>query len=402
VSAPTYTCDVAFATDPGATTPTWTNVPIGYVLGFTTKRGRQKELDRIDAGTATVRFNNSDRRFDPTHSGSPYSPNVIPMRKIRLRAIHNAVTYPLFTGFVQAWPQSWNGPNVGYVDVSCTDAFLPLSFADVGENDTWPEELSGARINRVLDLAGWPAADRVIDVGQSMIASVTFGLGSGVTALDHIRDVAGAELGMFFCDGAGRAVFHDRHHRKAASYLTSQGTFGDANTGGIPYQSVELDTDPARIWNDVQVTIPGGETQRSEDAGSQAQFFRRTMARQVQLQNQTEAASQAAHLVRRYAQPTNRLSGIRITPQDDAARVDVLERELADHVTVERHPQGVGSEISQECSLEAIEYDCDPHGGAYSLTSTWLVSTPAYTAVDWWILGDATYSDLGVTTKVAY
>jgi hypothetical protein len=303
---------------------------------------------------------------------------------------------------VQAWPQTSQGPNVGFVDVSCTDAFLPLSFADVGENETWPEELSGARITRVLDAAGWPAADRVLDTGQSMIAAVTFALGSGVTALDHIREVAGAELGMFFCDGAGRAVFHDRHHRKAASYLTSAATFGDANTGDIPYQHVELDTDPARIWNDVQVTPVGGATQRSEDTGSQAQFFRRTMARQVPLSNETEAASQAAHLTRRYAQPTNRLSGIRVTPETDPDRVDVLERELADHVTVERHPQGVGSVITQECSLEAIEYDIDPHRGAYSLTATYLVSTPAYTSVDWWILGDATYSDLGVTTKVAY
>jgi hypothetical protein len=152
----------------------------------------------------------------------------------------------------------------------------------------------------------------------------------------------------------------------------------------------------------VQVTIPGGVTQRSQDPLSQVQFFRRTMARQVPGSNETDAASQAAHLVRRYSQPTNRLSGIRITPKNDAARVDILEREFADHVTVERHPQQVGSAISQEASVEAIEFDCDPHGGDFGLTATYLVSTPAYTSVDWWILGDATYSDLGVTTKIAY
>jgi hypothetical protein len=346
MSAPVYTCEVAFTTNPGTATPSWTNVT-PYMLGFAIDRGRQKELDRIDAGTMSVRFRNEDRRFDPTHTSSPYNPNVLPMRRIRLSAVHNAVTYRLFSGFVQSWPQSWQGSRAGFSDVTAVDAFLPLSRADVGENTTWPREFSGARISRILDEAGWPAADRAIDTGYSEIAEVTFALGAGVTALDAIRDVAGAELGTFFIDGQGFAVFHDRHHRRLPAYLTSEATFSDGYGVGITYQQdLVLDTGAEQIWNDVQITTPGGETQRAEDAASQLKYLRRTMAKQVPLARETEAADQAEYLLSQYKEPQNRLDGITITPRSDTMWVQALDPDLGRHITVKRWPQGVGSHRS--------------------------------------------------------
>jgi hypothetical protein len=411
MSSPVYTCEVAFTTNPGTATPSWTNVT-PYMLGFAIDRGRQKELDRIDAGTMSVRFRNEDRRFDPSHTTGPYTTagvtNVLPMKRIRLSALHNAVTYRLFSGFVQSWPQSWQGSRAGFSDVTAVDAFLPLSRVDVGENTTWPQEFSGARISRILDEAGWPAADRSIDTGYSEIAEVTFALGAGVTALDAIRDVAGAELGTFFVDGQGFAVFHDRHHRKAAAYLTSEATFSDGYGVGITYQQdLVLDTGAEQIWNDIQVTATGGETQRAEDAtpvtGSQAKYLRRTMAKQVPLARETEAADQAAYLLAMYKEPQNRLDGITITPRSDAMWVQALDPDLGRHITVKRWPQGVGSQITQECSVEKITLRGEPGkdtGG--TLRTSWLVSTPAFSAVDWWILGDATNSVLGSTTKPVY
>jgi hypothetical protein len=403
MSAPVYTCEVAFTTNPGTASPSWTNVT-SYMTGFAIDRGRQKELDRIDAGTMSVRFRNEDRRFDPTHTTGPYYPNVKPMRKIRLSAVHNAVTYRLFTGFVQAWPQSWQGSRAGFSEVTCVDAFLPLSRADVGENTTWPQEFSGARITRILDEAGWPAADRSIDTGYSEIAEVTFALGAGVTALDAIRDVAGAELGTFFVDGQGFAVFQDRHHRKGASYLTSEATFSDGYGVGITYQqNVVLDTGAEQIWNDIQVTATGGETQRSEDAASQLTYLRRTMARQVPLARDTESADQAAYLLAQYKDPQNRLDGITITPKSDTVWVQALDPDLGRHITVKRWPQGVGAQITQECSVEKITMRGQPGkdtGGV--LHTSYLVSTPAFSAVDWWLLGDATFGVEGTTTKLVY
>src|SRR5947209_69592 len=108
---PTLTVECAFASDPGAASPTWSDIS-GYVTEFAIRRGRQKEVDRIEPGTCTLQLYNADRRFDPIYTAGAYYPNVLPMRKLRVRATHNAVTYNLFTGYVEEWPQEWPGGQV--------------------------------------------------------------------------------------------------------------------------------------------------------------------------------------------------------------------------------------------------------------------------------------------------
>ena len=396
MAAATLQVEVAFASDPGAASPTWTDIS-AYVIQLQVRRGRQKELDRIDPGTCTLRLKNLDRRFDPIYTAGAYYPNVLPMRKLRVRVVHNGVTYNLFVGYVQAWPQEWPGGDVAaFTTITAFDGFLPLSKADIGTDEFWPAEGSGPRITRVLDAAEWPAADRVIDNGQSAIAPVVLGLGSGVTALQHAEDVADFELGLFFIDGQGRAVFHDRHHRRQVSYLASQGTFDDQ--GALTYTDLVPEYTIERVWNDIRLTA-GGFAQQAEDATSQTKYLRRTLTRAVGLLTDTEAADQATYLLSLYKDPQYRLTQMTLKPTSDAHWVQMLGRELSDHVTVKRHPPPVGSTvISQECFVEAIEHRAAP--GVWE--TTWLLSTPAYTAIDWWILGDSTYGVLGTTTKLIY
>jgi len=101
----TLTVEVAFTTTPlGA--PTWTDVS-DYVRGIDINRGRSDEFSTFGPGTLSVTFSNADRRFDPEHGASPYAPNLLPMKRIRVRATYSSVTYDLFVGFVQGWPQSY-------------------------------------------------------------------------------------------------------------------------------------------------------------------------------------------------------------------------------------------------------------------------------------------------------
>lgn len=67
---------------------------------------------------------------------APYYPNVVPMRRLRVRATHNAVTYDLFTGFVEDWGQSYQGrpiANLGgaEVTVKAVDAFKAIAQAEL-------------------------------------------------------------------------------------------------------------------------------------------------------------------------------------------------------------------------------------------------------------------------------
>src|SRR5678815_5562019 len=61
------TLEVAFTAAAGAEYPIWTDVS-RYLLAFNTKHGKQRQLGTSDAGTCTIRLDNSDRRFDPTHT----------------------------------------------------------------------------------------------------------------------------------------------------------------------------------------------------------------------------------------------------------------------------------------------------------------------------------------------
>jgi hypothetical protein len=56
-----------------------------FVRGVETHRGAQRELERVEAGTATITLAN-DGRFTPFNTGSPYYPDVLPMRRIRILA----------------------------------------------------------------------------------------------------------------------------------------------------------------------------------------------------------------------------------------------------------------------------------------------------------------------------
>lgn len=85
---PAITVEVALTTDPGAT-PTWTDLSARF-RSFNVNRGRQRELDRFGAGRCRITLANEDRALDPTYAASPYYPNVVPMRRVRIRT-----TWPL-------------------------------------------------------------------------------------------------------------------------------------------------------------------------------------------------------------------------------------------------------------------------------------------------------------------
>ncbi|MET9729334.1 LamG-like jellyroll fold domain-containing protein [Streptomyces sp. NPDC006458] len=66
---PPITVEVAFDGGPNADTYTWTDVT-PWVSGFGIKRGRNSELDRIEAGTLSLALDNSDGRFTPMRNAS--------------------------------------------------------------------------------------------------------------------------------------------------------------------------------------------------------------------------------------------------------------------------------------------------------------------------------------------
>lgn len=388
MAEPVLTVEIAFTTSPFST-PSWTDVS-AYVLHVSTRRGKATVLASEQAGTCTVTLDNSDQRFDPNNTSSPYSPNVLPMRRVRVTALYNAVTYGLFSGFIESWPQPYMGIDVAETAVSATDGFKILNLQKLSA--TYAQQLSSARATAVLDSVSWPAADRSIDTGQSTIQAATL---VDDNPLSHLLTVADSESGLFFVDRSGNARFISRHGLIGGVIDTANYTFGDG-AGEKAYSDIEIDYDDADIWNDVRVSSQGVATQTATDATSQTAYLVRTLTKSALLLTSTSEQQQYANfLLASYKDPALRVERVSFSNVDFWDRV--MDRDLGSKVVVTRDPPGSGNTISQSSYVEGIGWDISPNGWRCTWNLVALTRRAGF-----WVLGASTQSVLGSTTRLAY
>lgn len=616
---PITAVEVAFTTGPGAT-PAW--IDIGERLKqFTVHRGRPDDQSAFSPGQATITLNNEDRAFDPQYASSPYYPNVVPMRRIRIRATWAGVVYDVFNGYVTNWRQTYDPPADAECTVEASDAFKVLSsitlpasvwaaevladgpvawfrlgdpssstslvdsvagrtapinnaptlgtaglvahdsdtaltaantggnvskdgaaltapalisgypmtlsaiikptvgmnagnvialddgsgnliaqlFIDpasgfvyfqpnttgtfvVGPNSTasvfdgnphliaavwdgagnaqvyidgapsgaainiagtvrtanrmiiggqsgylngmvgiideaavfnkavsatrqaawstaratpWNSDLSGTRVGRILDAAGWPAADRNIDTGVSVLQSADGGMG----VLEALQKVEQTEAGAVFITANGQVRFISRSSILSAPYTTSQATFGDSGSE-LEYGDLSYTYDDHLIFNEVRVSRSNGVVQTVSDATSQTSYLRRTRVIDGLL-HQTDSVSldRANWELTHYKDPTLRVTDMKLEPARNNQSThfpQVLGRELLDRVTVLRRPQNLGAAIQQDVLIEGISHDVT----AVDWVTTWNLSPGE--AQTYWLLGVAGNSELEQTTRLAF
>lgn len=271
---------------------------------------------------------------------------------------------------------------------------LDATYTTVAATIPWQDDPEGTRVGRVLDAFDWPAGDRDIDTGVSVLTRAD--LSSSV--LEHMQNVATSANARLFMSRDGKVTLISRHAMLAEHrYIASQATFGD-QAGELPYVDMTIDPSIDNVINDARVTAQSGTPQVASDATSQDEHFTQSHEVSTLLRDDAEAKDYAAWLVARFKDSQQRISSLRLWPNHDEGRMwpEVLRRELADRVTVKRWPQGVGSVISQQAHVERIR-----HRGTKKEWSTELVLSPADTAT-YWILGDPVCGLLGSTTRLAF
>ncbi len=344
-------------------TGTWTNVSTSVRAFDIVNASRQYELDQMEAGTTSVLLKDENRSFDPANTSSPYSPNVIPMRKIRGSTTYNGTVYDLFYTYIERWPPQYLALGYQEIGITSVDGFDGLALADV--SGSLAAGFSGAQINALLDKALWPKDKRAMDQGQYVMAEQTL---SNAKALGAIQEIAASERGIFFIDKSGVATFHDSAHRGSFTRSTqSQVTFTDNHSStGIFYQDLAPSFDKDKIINDWTV-VPdssafGAATQRQEDATSQARYWRRSNSRTTKLVSNSDALSQAGNLLNETAYPALRFDSIKVLPTTTAAYQACLELRISDRVTVIRgnNPQWDGTVITKDCFIEARRISARP------------------------------------------
>lgn len=367
----------------GPIAPTFTEDITPYVRSFNTSRGAQRELQRVEAGTATIELDNRDGRFTPFKPG-PYYPNVLPMRQIRIQAIFSAVTYPVFRGFVESWPVEFPEEVDQVSKVQLVDGFKVLSVAAVSGD--FPEQGSGARISAVLDAAGWDTAERDIETGLVTVPAITL---DNVSALEHIQRVEYAEAGRFFMARDGKATFRDRTVSNITDFSTR--TWADDGTG-MSYRDVTLIFDDTLIANDVHLTRPAGVEQVVTSGGSQQKYgIRSLVVNDIQLSSDGAVLDLANLFLTRYGEPVLRLEGLVDNAMDHGFWDRVLTRELADVVQAIETRTGT----VQISSTEGLRHEAG--------VDTWIVSLALAptTVSQGGILDDATYGLLDSTAVLA-
>lgn len=367
--------------------PSWDFDLSSYVRSGSTIRGTSNELQRVEAGTGSIRLDARDGAFIPGNTLSPFYPYIVPMRRIRLTATWLGVTYPIMVGFVDEWPVTFPEGVDQVVEISFTDAFAVLAASNV--SGSFSSQTTGARVTAILDAIDWPLPQRDIDAGASNVPASTL---DNVPALSHLQDVEKAEGGRLFISADGKVTFRDRYPTHITDFSTR--TWSDTGSD-MTYRDLVLRFGTAFLFNDIHMARDGGAEQTAFSQSSFERFFLRSFPAgggvdTVLLATDLEVDSLADEYLSRYSEPRLRIEGLVDNAMRHSMWDRVLSREIQDQVLVEKSPTG-SDPLSQESQIEGIAHE---FGGTHIVGFNLSPST----AIDTWILDDTTSSVLDSTT----
>ena len=369
---------VAFADDPldAASGLTWTT--LAAVRSYHFSRGRQHQLNRIEAGTCTVVLGNEDGDYYPDNAGGSYYPNVLPMKRINIQASFDggSTWYDRFTGYIDQWVPKWGAGGVNPTcEVTATDGYTILSRYEINDGAGYAQEASGTRIGNVADAAGWPAADRSLDSGQETMKAT--GALAAENALSHAQAVQDSEVGILEIDKSGLLVFEDRSHRNSAPHTTAQAIFGDGS-GEDEYHELTLGMDADLLYNEIRFTRDGGSEQVVTFSTSQTAYGKRVLSRSGMLNTTDDSVFLLATMTgTRQATPATRAKTMTIHPASNPSNLlpKVLEFDISTRLTARK---SVAS-LDGDYFIEGVDESWAP---AQGIVTRWALSDAARQMAD--------------------
>jgi len=373
---PTYSCYIAFTNNPFDTAITWVDVS-SDLMKFNIRRGRQWELNRMETGTNVIRLKNLHSDYWPTNTTGSYYPNIQPWKRIKLSATWNAITYDLFTGYIESWQPTFilKPIKAPVMDLACSDGIKHFSMLLLNDVVGYSQETGGVRIGNILTTMGWAVSTRNIDTGVTTL-QVTGAL-ANANAMVQVLKVQDTELGILFASASGDMVFQDRQHRFFPPFDTSQATFGDTGTDN-KYTGVELSYEDLRIYNDIRVTPLGGAEQVATSTTSIDSYGKRSLERTgLLMTSNADALAQSQYLLARYQSPVMRCKAIEIKANSDPTNLypKILGYEISTRITAKLNQ----ASLNKDYHIEGIYHD-------------WDVTNPEGLKTIWW-LTDATQSN---------
>jgi hypothetical protein len=384
MSAPVIQVLVGFQTTTGFGNPFQLNDPVFGVLDTSTlgglqfadltslvesvniTRGRNRQLDQFNSGTATVTFDNASRILDPLNTDSIFYPFVLP----RCPIVISANGIPIYSGLVVDWNLDYDLANQDRMYARCADDFTVL--ANQALNAFTPSaQLSGARVSAVLDRPeiGYQGA-RQIGTGSSNLGA--YAVSAETNVLNYLQLVTTSEQGYLYISADGTLTFKGRTevlNQPADAVFASNGT-------NLPYQTLTNEFGDELLYNYIVTESPAGGPFDAIDTTSQALYQSQQYAL-TNLLNSSASEVQALgdYLLGKYKNPVLRFTGLsnQLAALSAADQDACLNLDLTDIASITKnYVTGTPSSVTQTVIVSGITHSITPqsHIIAYTFEST--------------------------------
>jgi hypothetical protein len=329
-------------------------------------RGRNIMRDTYEAGNCTVRVIDQNGDFNPQNPASPYFGFLTPLRKVRVAATTPTTQNFLFSGYVTDYKYTYpQGEELGYVDISCADAFRLFAMANVSTvASATAGQTTGTRIDKILDQVDFPASMRIIDAGST---TVQVDPATTRSSLSAIQVAEFTEQGAFYVRADGEVEFRDRSD-VVSSLAAAPIEFNQ--TTGIPYANLKFAFDDKLIINNASMARIGGTTVTSVDPDSIAKYFPHGMNVE-NLIAQTDAQVQdiADIYVATRKETTIRIDAMTIDLLDPDVPTDtIIGLDYFQNVEITNDQPG-GSTIVKTLQVQGLAWDITPNSMKCTVTT---------------------------------
>jgi hypothetical protein len=357
-----------------------------------TNRGRNPQADQFQTGTLTLRIVDQNGDFNPQNPSGPYFGLLDPMRKVAISATYNSVTYPIFSGFITSYSTTTpkNALDVVYTTITAVDAFRLAQNAQIATvTGATAGDLSGTRINQILDQIGWPNSMRDVDAGLTTLQADP---GTARTSLAAMQTVTLSEYGALYVDATGSFVFQDRQVTTASIGGTPT-VFNDNGTN-IGYFDALWRLDDTLVFNAASITRTGGTTQLAIDQASIDKYFTHSYNQQnLLMQTDAAALDYAQAYVASRKETSIRCDAITLdlyTDNYNAGIIAALDLDFFDPITITTNQPG-SSTLTKTLQVFGVSMAITP--GSWKTTLTTLEPI-----IDGFILDSSLYGvlDTGV------
>jgi hypothetical protein len=301
----------------------------------------------------------------------------------------------VFSGFITSYSTSIPDASTGSValtTITAVDAFRLASNAQISiVAGTSAGQLSGARINNILDQISWPNSMRDVDAG---LTTVQADPGTARTSLAACQTLEATEFGAFYVDATGSFVFQDRSVT-ASSVAGTPVVFSDDGLG-IDYFNAVWVLNDLLIFNSAQITATGLAVQTATDSASVTKYFLHSYNQQnLLMQDTATALNYAQAFVASNSETTVRCDAIELdlyTDNYNAGIIAALDLDYFDPVTITTAQPG-GTNLTKTLQV---------FGKAMTITpNQWrVVMQTLEPIIDSFILDNALYGLLDTTNDV--